>query len=59
MDIPRFIRLREVTTLTGLSRSTVYRLANEGRFPKAVKLGVRASGWRENEVREWIESRAA
>lgn len=49
----RIIRLPEVIEITRLSRTTIYRLINEGRFPKQVKLSVRASGWFEDEIAEW------
>lgn len=52
-----FVRLPEVLRHTGLTRSTVYRLAASGDFPKQFKLGERASAWRWGEVVEWIESR--
>ena len=53
----RFIRLPEVQNQTGLSRSYIYRLESEGRFPTRVKLGVLASAWIESEVQRWCESR--
>jgi len=50
-------RLPEVRTRTGLSRSTIYKLEAEGNFPKRIKLGERAVGWRSNDINEWINSR--
>jgi predicted DNA-binding transcriptional regulator AlpA len=35
----RFVRLPEVKQLTGLSRSSIYRLMGEHRFPAPVVLG--------------------
>lgn len=57
LDPSRLLRLREVRRATGLSRSTIYRLAAEGRFPSPVKLTAHASAWREDELSAWIESR--
>ncbi|AZC79520.1 hypothetical protein C4K30_0376 [Pseudomonas chlororaphis subsp. piscium] len=48
-----FIRLREVKRLTSLSTTTIYKMANEGTFPKQVKLGAKAVAWIKAEVREW------
>jgi prophage regulatory protein len=56
-EVGRLIRLREVERLTGLSKSSVYRLEATRNFPARVKLSVRASAWREIEVREWMDSR--
>jgi len=53
----RMLRLDSVKAITGLSRDSLYRLAREGEFPKPRKLAGRASGWRSDEVQEWIDSR--
>lgn len=42
---------------TGLSRSYVYELSKQGKFPKSVKLTEKSVGWVESEVNEWIEQR--
>lgn len=54
---PRMLRLPQVIQLTGLGRDSIYRLGNAGQFPRPRKLSERASAWREDEVRAWIESR--
>jgi prophage regulatory protein len=51
----RIMRLPEVKTITGLSRSTIYFRIAEGTFPKQISLGGRAVGWLENEIQEWLE----
>lgn len=48
------LRLPEVTRLTGLSRSSIYRLESIGKFPARVKLSESASGWRAEEVQDFI-----
>jgi prophage regulatory protein len=46
--------------LTGISStSTLYRWISEGRFPKPVKLGLRASGWFLDDIDAWVNSRKA
>ena len=55
----RFLRLPEVTRITGLQRDSVYRLAKAGRFPRPVKLSERASGWVLSEVEAWAAARAS
>lgn len=50
----RFPALRRVT---GLSRCTIWRMENAGKFPKRIKLSVGTVGWRSEEVQVWIESR--
>jgi prophage regulatory protein len=52
-----FLRLHAVLRLTGLSRSTVYRLIADERFPRPVQLGPRAVAWRRVDVDAWSEAR--
>ena len=51
------LRRPDVEAVTGLSRSTIYKWMNEGSFPKPVKLGPRAVGWREADINDWLETR--
>lgn len=51
------IKIKAVMQRTGLSRSHIYALAQQGKFPKPTKLSERSSAWVESEVQEWIESR--
>lgn len=53
----RLLKLREVQTLTALSRATIYRYISSGHFPKAVQLGLRSVAWIEGEVQGWINQR--
>jgi len=50
----RVLRLKEVCNVTGLGHSLIYQLQAEHRFPHSIKIGVRAVGWLEDEVREWV-----
>lgn len=52
----RLIRLNEVITKTGLSRSRIYQYINEDKFPGNVSLGGRSVAWVESEVEKWIEN---
>lgn len=54
----KFLRLKDVMSLTGLGRSTIYKfMADETDFPKNVPLGGRAVAWVESEIEDWMESR--
>ena len=50
------LRLRQVSQMTGLSRSTIYLQISQGTFPKPVSLGARAVGWKYAAVLRWLES---
>ncbi len=51
------LRLPQVCKVTGLCRSMIYQLEAERRFPSRIKLGLRAVGWIEGEVQEWLAVR--
>ena len=53
------LRLQQVQALTGLSRSTLYKLISERNFPKNIALSGRAVAWDSRAVEAWIESRIA
>ncbi len=53
----RVLRLSEVRLTTGLSRSMIYQLEAERRFPRRFKIGARAVGWAEGEIQTWVETR--
>ncbi|HBC3410534.1 TPA: AlpA family transcriptional regulator [Vibrio parahaemolyticus] len=55
----RFMRLKEVMSVTGLGRSSIYNYMEADKFPKTVSLGDRAVAWVESEVHEWMEERLA
>ena len=55
----QILRLPQVCKITGLGRSMIYQLESEHRFPSRVRLGLRAVGWVESEVQNWLASRIA
>ena len=57
--IQKILRLPEVKSRTGLSRSTIYVRLADGEFPRPVSLGKRSIGFVESEVDEWITERIA
>ncbi len=52
----RILRRSEVLARVGLSQATLYRLISRGAFPRPVRLSTRATGWRTEEVEEWLAS---
>jgi prophage regulatory protein len=53
----RILRRRQVETITGWARSTIYQGIAEGRFPRPIRLGARSVGWLAQEIEDWIQSR--
>lgn len=56
-DKDRIIRSREVQELTGLSRTTLWRMERKGEFPDRLPLSAGSVGWRLSEVEEWVKSK--
>ena len=54
---PLFLRMPTVLRLTGLGRSTIYRLIADNKFPCPVRLGPRAVAWRRADLERWSEAR--
>lgn len=53
----RILRRAEVEQKTGIKRAHIYNLMSQGKFPKSIRLGVRAVGWDAAEVDQWIAGR--
>lgn len=53
----RIVRLHEVERLSGLSKSSIYALAKEGKFPKQITIHRRMAGWSEAAVLTWVQAR--
>ncbi|KFX00722.1 MULTISPECIES: helix-turn-helix transcriptional regulator [Pectobacterium] len=51
----RLIRLSEVLERTGFGKAWIYRLISQNRFPRPVKIGIRAIAFVESEIDEWIQ----
>jgi Predicted transcriptional regulator len=51
------LRRKQVETMTGLSRSSIYAKMATGTFPLSIKLDIRATGWVESEIQDWIRDR--
>ena len=52
-----FLRLKQVKTVTGMSRSWIYDAIRRGAFPAPIPLGARAVAWDSADVAAWQERR--
>jgi prophage regulatory protein len=55
----KFLRLPAVVEATGLSWRTIYRMMDDGRFPKQIPLGANSVAWRQSEISAWMAARIA
>ena len=53
----KMMRVKEVCQMTGLSRSTIWRMERAGSFPKHYLLSPGRVGWKWSEVQNWIDGR--
>ncbi len=51
------LNTHEVQDITGLSRTTIWRLERSGDFPARVTLCPGRVGWRHSDVMEWMHDR--
>jgi prophage regulatory protein len=49
-----FLRPRQVLAFVPISKSTLWRRIRARSFPSPVKLSVRVTAWRAEDVRRWI-----
>jgi len=52
-----FLRISDVTKVTGFSRSQIYNLMRKGLFPRQVQIGPKSVAWLDSEISEWIKER--
>ena len=55
--VKSILRLPEVVSRTGLSRSTIYSRISENDFPPSISLGGRSVGWVSFEIDDWLEQK--
>ncbi len=52
------LRPKDAAAYLGVVPSTLYRWAAATDFPKPIKLGKQASGWRKADLDEWLDRKA-
>lgn len=50
----RYIRIKELAVMLSIGKSTIYRLVQENKFPKQIKLTERTAVWRLSVINEWV-----
>lgn len=55
--LDRFLAWRQVRDLTGLGRTTAWRLRRAGQFPEPVPISPGRVAWRARDIAAWHESR--
>jgi prophage regulatory protein len=55
----RALRLPQVSELTGISKTQIYRLMQRGQFPVPARLSERVVAWDEAAINAWLVERFA
>lgn len=55
----RVLRCFEVIEKVKISKTHIYRLINQGKFPKPTKISERISVWNEHEIDAWLAAKFA
>ena len=55
----QFLRLPQVKEITCLSKSSIYRLIEDGDFPKQIALSSRSVVWVRSQVEEWCAQKVS
>lgn len=50
-----FYRVKDLATMMGVSKYTIYNWVAAGKFPKGVKLGKRTVGYPVPQIHQWLE----
>ncbi|WP_047541372.1 helix-turn-helix transcriptional regulator [Methylotenera versatilis] len=53
----RYIRIKELAIMLSIGKSTIYRLIQQNKFPKQIKLSERTSVWRLSVINRWMEEK--
>ena len=53
----KLLTRQQIEEITGLTRSTIYRLMRSGQFPEPIRIGPRAVRWPQSEIESWIADR--
>lgn len=51
------LKIKDVSRITGMSRSMIYREISAGRFPPSIKLAERCSRWPSTVIEEWVQEK--
>ena len=58
--MPRtFLKLPQVSTITGRSRSKIYADIKAQTFPSPIRLGARSVAWVDHEINSWVQAKIA
>lgn len=58
LNTNQLLRIKEVSQLTSIAKSTLNLWVAQGKFPKPITLSPTIKAWRTQELLDWIDSQA-
>lgn len=56
-EVAQLLKDAEVVRVTGIGRTTRYRMIEEGDFPRPIRLSPGRVAWRRTDINKWLETR--
>lgn len=53
----RVLNQKDVLSLIGISKTTLWRMIASGKFPPPIKIGERLNGWRVEVFEQWLAAK--
>ncbi len=55
-ELNQLSRIKDVSKLTTLGKSTIWLWVSQGKFPKPISLSATIKVWRSKDIQEWLDS---
>ncbi len=56
IELNQLSRIKDVSRLTTLGKSTIWLWVSQGKFPKPISLSTTIKVWRSKDIQEWLDS---
>jgi prophage regulatory protein len=56
IELNQLSRIKDVSKLTTLGKSTIWLWVSQGKFPKPISLSATIKVWRSKDIQEWLDS---
>ncbi len=56
IELNQLSRIKDVSRLTTLGKSTIWLWVSQGKFPKPISLSATIKVWRSKDIQEWLDS---
>ncbi len=50
----KFLRLKQVIEIIGVSKATIWRWVNDGTFPKPIKISAMVTVWKNSDIEAYM-----